>query len=188
MNITENGAIVPGATSTFSYFLTQSGAEKMKALKNVISVTRHFLPKGAPNPDELDPIFPNDRANFPFNVDNYGPIVIPKKGVTVKITPENIALYKRIIRVYEGDKDVDTVSVKDNKVYVDGKELSQYTFKMNYYWMMGDNRHNSEDSRYWGFVPEDHVVGKAWFIWMSWDGNADFPSEIRWSRLFHFIH
>jgi signal peptidase I len=182
MDVTEGGPA--NEPAVFDYHLTAANAEKMSHMKNVINITQNIYPKG----QVADPLFPYDPDHFPYNVDNYGPLVIPKKGVTVNITPENMAIYKRIITVYEGNKDVDTMEVKDNKVFFDGKEITQYTFKMNYYWMMGDNRHNSADSRYWGFVPEDHIVGKAWLIWMSWDSNADFPSEIRWSRLFHFIH
>jgi len=182
MDVTEGGPTNDAAV--FDYHLTQANAEKISHMKNVLSVKENIYPKGQVE----DPLFPYDEAHFSYNVDNYGPIVIPKKGVTVTLTPENIAIYKRIITVYEGNKDVDTIDVKDNKIFLDGKEITQYTFKMNYYWMMGDNRHNSADSRYWGFVPEDHIVGKAWLIWMSWDSNADFPNEIRWSRLFHFIH
>jgi len=132
-----------------------------------------------------DAIFPADPRHFPFNLDNYGPIVIPKKGVTIDISTDNIALYQRLISQYENHKlDV----TKDGKIIIDGKEAKQYTFAMNYYWMMGDNRHNSQDSRYWGFVPEDHIVGKAWFIWMSWSKNGSLGSKIRWDRLFHGIH
>jgi signal peptidase I len=94
-------------------------------------------------------------------------------------------LYHRLITQYEGH----TLDVtRDGKINIDGKETTQYTFKMNYYWMMGDNRHNSLDSRYWGYVPEDHIVGKAWFIWMSWNSGGSIPGKIRWSRLFHGIH
>jgi signal peptidase I len=109
--------------------------------------------------------------------DNYGPIWIPRKGATITLTPENYPIYNRAIRVFEHN----TLEVKEGKFYLNGQPATQYTFKMNYYWMMGDNRHGSQDSRYWGFVPEDHVVGEAWLIWMSWNKG------IRWSRLFQKI-
>ena len=115
--------------------------------------------------------------------DNYGPIWIPKKGATVKLDMNNIAIYERPIHVYEGND----LKVVNGNIYINGKVAHSYTFKMDYYWMMGDNRHNSADSRYWGFVPEDHIVGKPIFIW--WSHNPDHPgfSGIRWSRLFNFV-
>lgn len=112
--------------------------------------------------------------------DNYGPIYIPRKGVTTPLTFENLPLYERIIKNYEGN----TLEVKDNTIYINGEAADSYTFKMNYYWMMGDNRHNSADSRYWGYVPEDHIVGKPMFIWLSWDKDANLFKKIRFSRLF----
>jgi signal peptidase I len=123
--------------------------------------------------------FPHDPKNFPFSVDNYGPIIVPKKGETVNINPSNIALYKRIIAAYEGN----LVEMKDSKIFINGKEVTSYTFKMDYYFMMGDNRDNSLDSRFWGFVPEDHIVGKPLFIWMS-SKNARMADGIRWERIF----
>lgn len=122
--------------------------------------------------------FPHDTANFKWNLDNFGPMTVPKKGTTVSISPKNIALYRRIIQVYEGNK----LEEKEGQIFINDKVATSYTFKMNYYWMMGDNRHNSLDSRFWGFVPEDHIVGKAWFVWMSYD-----PSGIRWSRLLRSV-
>ena len=112
---------------------------------------------------------------------------IPKKDATININQENLPLYKRIIEVYEGkEMGLDNkISLNGTNVLLNGSPLTQYTFKQNYYWMMGDNRHNSEDSRYWGFVPENHVVGKPVFIWMSWDSNAQgFFNKIRWERVF----
>jgi signal peptidase I len=126
-----------------------------------------------------------DRTHFPYDsihttwaVDNYGPIWVPKKGATITLTADNYSVYDRIINVYEHNK----AEWRDGKLYVNDVATNQYTFKMNYYWMMGDNRHGSQDSRFWGFVPEDHVVGEAWLIWMSWEHG------VRWSRLFHRIH
>ncbi len=115
--------------------------------------------------------------------DNYGPIWIPAKGKTIGLNMNNIAIYERPIHAYEGN----SVEVKNNNIYINGKLAHSYTFKMDYYWMMGDNRHNSADSRYWGFVPEDHIVGKPIFIWWSSDPDKKGFSGIRWSRLFNIV-
>ena len=125
-----------------------------------------------------------ERPDFPIDTvhswtkDNYGPIWVPKKDATITLTPQNYSIYSRIINVYEHN----SAEWKEGKLYINGAATNQYTFKMNYYWMMGDNRHGSQDSRFWGFVPEDHVVGEAWLIWMSWEHG------VRWSRLFRRIH
>ena len=100
------------------------------------------------------------------------------------MTHVNIEIYKRIIEIYEKN----TLEIIENNIYINGNLSNSYTFQMDYYWMMGDNRHNSLDSRYWGFVPEDHVVGKALFIWMSWDKNKKGINKIRWNRLFNAVH
>ena len=137
---------------------------------------------------KLAPELKNDML-YPLDVvtgwtrDNYGPIWIPKKGASVKLTMDNIAIYERPIQAYEHN----TLEVKGGKIYINGKQTDHYTFKMDYYWMMGDNRHNSADSRYWGFVPEDHIVGKPIFIWWSSDPDRRGFSGIRWSRLFNFV-
>ncbi len=115
--------------------------------------------------------------------DNYGPIWIPKKGETIKLDLQNLPIYERPIHVYEGND----LQVKDGNIYINGEKTDTYTFKMDYYWMMGDNRHNSADSRYWGFVPEDHIVGKPIFIWWSSDPDRHGAGGIRWSRLFRFV-
>lgn len=126
-------------------------------------------------------VFPHDPTHFPFNGDNYGPITVPKKGVTITLSPENYALYDRIIRIYEGN----TITANADGTYtINGQQTNQYTFKMDYYWMMGDNRHMSLDSRYWGFVPEDHVVGTPSFVWLSYADGEDNGGGIRWSRIF----
>jgi signal peptidase I len=127
----------------------------------------------------------NDLEIYPLNGnkhwtrDNYGPVWIPKKGEKIALTMDNIAVYERPIKVYEGND----LEIKDGKILINGQEAKEYTFKMDYYWMMGDNRHNSADSRYWGFVPEDHIVGKPIFIWWSSDPDRHGISGVRWSRL-----
>ncbi len=122
-------------------------------------------------------------GNMHWTRDNYGPVWIPKKGESIDLTLDNIAIYERPIRTYEGND----LMVKDGKIFINGEVATKYTFKMDYYWMMGDNRHNSLDSRYWGFVPEDHIVGKPIFIWWSSDPDRHGFSGIRWSRLFRFV-
>lgn len=140
----------------------------------IIQVNDYF---NKPNPSGY---FPNDPKNFTdWTLDNYGPIYIPAKGETVTITPNNIALYRRIISTYDGN----TLKIENGNIYINGEIARTYTFKQDYYWAMGDNRHKSEDSRFWGFVPEHNVVGKPLFIWMSWN-NARLTDGIRWSRIF----
>ena len=119
-----------------------------------------------------------------WNLDNYGPLPIPKKGQTITLSPANAAIYFKIVARYEHNAGV---TWQNGMIYQNGQMLTRYTVKQNYYMMMGDNRHNSEDSRFWGFVPEDHVVGKAVLIWLSMDPNADFWHRIRWNRLFNII-
>ena len=116
--------------------------------------------------------------------DNYGPIWIPKRGATIELTPENLALYRRCIKNYEHNE----LEEKDGVVYINGEKATTYTFQYEYYWMMGDNRHNSADSRSWGFVPEDHIVGKPIMIWLSLDKDRSlFDGGIRWNRLFRWV-
>ena len=156
--------------------LTQRAAKKLAARKDIVAGIR--LNTDAQTGD-LYPL----NAYTGWTRDNYGPVWIPKKGATVKLNMKNIAVYERPIRAYEHND----LKVKDGQIYINGQLAHSYTFKMDYYWMMGDNRHNSADSRYWGFVPEDHIVGKPIFIW--WSHNPDHPgfSGIRWSRLFNFV-
>jgi signal peptidase I len=116
-----------------------------------------------------------------WQLDSYGPLPVPKKGQTIALTPANAAIYYKIVSQYEHNQGI---SWKDGMIQQNGRPLTRYTIKQNYYFMMGDNRHNSEDSRFWGFVPEDHIVGKAVFVWLSIDPYADFLHKIRWSRVF----
>ena len=155
--------------------LTKGNADLIKKFTNVTDVTPVYSSK-----EEYAPhIFPYNPV-YGWNEDNYGPIWMPVKGATVKIDTANLCLYERIINVYENNK----LRVDGNTIYINEKPVTSYTFKMNYYWMMGDNRHNSADSRYWGFVPEDHIVGKPKFIWLSLDKEAKGLKSVRWSRMF----
>ncbi len=128
---------------------------------------------------------------YPLNLykkwdrDNYGPVWIPAKGATLTLTDDNLPIYERCIEAYEGNK----LERRDDGIYINGQKTDTYTFRMDYYWMMGDNRHNSLDSRYWGFVPEDHVVGKPIVVWLSLDKDRGwFDGKIRWNRLFKWVH
>lgn len=169
-----------GMISSAEYYLplTKEMVEKLQKFPNVTSVTRS-LATGV-DPD----IFPFSPENYPWNVDNFGPLYVPKKGDRVELNMKTLPLYERIIEAFEGNK----LEVRDSIIYVNGQQADSYTFDMDYYWMMGDNRHRSADSRYWGFVPEDHIVGKAYFIWLSLDKDKSFLNKIRWNRIFRFIH
>lgn len=192
LNITDYGNL-PFSSTT----MTKDAANTLKGYSNVKSITQNIAKKGVTDPAGMvyptnpnHPIGPQSLfldgklPNYKWNVDNYGPIIVPKKGWTVKLDSMTYPLYVRCIGVYENNK----VEVKGSDIYINGQKTNTYTFKMNYYWMMGDNRHDSDDSRFWGFVPEDHIVGKALFIWMSWDDNASFFGKIRWSRLFRGVN
>lgn len=164
---------VDPTTSTYRFNLTPGDSAALARFSIVKSISRYQA-------TGVDPtVFPQDSAHFKWDADHYGPIYIPKKGATVHLDMANIALYQRLIDVYEDNE----FAIRDSVIYINGKPADHYTFKMNYYWMMGDNRDNSLDSRFWGFVPENHVVGKAWFIWMSYGDHG-----IRWSRLLSGIH
>jgi signal peptidase I len=150
--------------------MTQGEKKKVEALKNVIKVEVQI------NQVSND-LYPYYDTTAHWSVDNFGPLWVPKKGVSIPLTPDNYIRYERCISTYEGN----VVETKNGKVFINGLEATQYTFKYDYYWLMGDNRHNSLDSRYWGFVPEDHVVGKASMIWFSWEKGP------RWKRFFNVI-
>lgn len=157
-------------------------AEAISKIGNVTSITMNIDSYPPDYPDSPLMLFPFTES-FKWTRDNYGPIYIPQKGATVDLTLENLPLYSRIISAYEGND----LQVKDGNILINGEIAPSYTFAMDYYFMMGDNRHNSLDSRYWGFVPEDHIVGKPRVIWFSTDKNKPFPKNIRWKRLFKFV-
>ena len=166
---------IEGSGSRMAILMTSENYKKLDGMKFVTSKERLTYAK-----DDHDPnFFPSDNQ-YSWNLDNFGPIWIPKKGVTIQLNTKNLPLYRRIIGVYEGND----LKVKDGEIYINGAVAKEYTFKMDYFWMMGDNRYNSADSRYWGFVPEDHVVGKASFVWLSLDKNKSFLAKIRWNRFF----
>ncbi|MBP6827125.1 MAG: signal peptidase I [Saprospiraceae bacterium] len=153
--------------------LDDTQVEKIKSLGSTVTI----VPQDRREPGY---VFPNDSKRYGgWTVDDFGPIYIPKKGATTPLNLDNLPFYKRIITTFEGNQ----LAVRDGKIYINGQETSSYTFKENYYWMMGDNRHNSEDSRIWGYVPEDHIVGKPLFIWFS-TKNGNIREGINWNRIF----
>ena len=168
---------------------TPEAAEQLRALPFIDDVSVATINADGTlsklNADNVNPrIFP-DADITPWNQDFYGPLHVPAEGETITINKENLAKYETVITNYEGNEDV---RIEDDRLFINGQEITSYTFKQDYYFMMGDNRHNSEDSRFWGFVPEDHIVGKAFFIWLSIDPNESFLNKIRWRRFFNMIH
>ena len=162
--------------------LTAEMLEKVSKLPSVVSVTQNIDVYPADYPDSWMTIFPFTQ-NYRWTRDNFGPLWIPASGATVELTMENLPLYERIITSYEGN----SLELVDGEIYINGEKAQSYTFAQDYYFMMGDNRHNSLDSRYWGFVPEDHIVGKPALIWLSINGTKKFPNNIRWRRFLKFV-
>jgi len=173
-NITEGGLI--SDKGDYSFSLTDINYSKIKGLKNVVSIKKNI------EKNELwdETIFPYS-TDYPWNIDNFGALYIPKKGDTLKLDTTTIVLYRRLISVYENNK----LEYKNNKIIINGKITNHYITKMNYYFVMGDNRHNSMDSRYWGFLPEDHIVGKAWIVFYSYNKTKQ---KSRWDRGFKKIN
>ena len=171
INESDNGSDLEGAPPTYTVNLTQKEKAILEKSDVVSSIKPYYV--STPNPMEY---FPYDTIHK-WAVDNYGPIWIPKKGARLALTKENFSIYERTIRVYENNEFYE----QGGKFFLNGKEVNEYTFRMDYFWMMGDNRQGSQDSRYWGFVPEDRIVGKAWMIWFSWEGGP------RWKRLFNIV-
>lgn len=180
-DITDGFSYNPQNNIFFIQSLSEENFKKFKNHPNVASIER-FVDSSKTSSNA---IFPNNGKHVWTN-DFMGPVYIPKKGATVKLTPESMPFYRRIIEVYEGSEmGIDNkLSLNGTQVLLNGKPKDSYTFRQNYYWMMGDNRNNSEDSRYWGYVPENHIVGKPVFIWLSLDPNASGFDKIRWNRMF----
>ncbi|SOE24131.1 signal peptidase I [Spirosomataceae bacterium TFI 002] len=180
--VTERGSRSENGKYYYAINATEAACSDLKSLDFINDVYPDIIPA-----DDLNTpykTFPYNTEFFNWNRDNFGEVTIPKEGMTIQLTPENIALYKGVITTFDHNNNAE---VKDGKIFIDGKEITSYTFKQNYYFMMGDNRYESDDSRFWGFVPEDHVVGKAVFIWMSIDADGTFLNKIRWKRLFSII-
>jgi signal peptidase I len=170
------------SNDVFGYILytTKDIAEGLKRHDFVKSVTRIFA-----QPGQKEPYFYPNRTDLRWNKDQYGPIMVPGKGTTINLTAQNVAMYGEVIKCYESNKNV---RLDGENIFLGGQIIKKYTFKQDYYFMMGDNRHQSADSRYWGFVPRDHIVGKAVFVWMSIDPNpVRLIDKLRWKRLFRVI-
>lgn len=173
MDITDGAGFMDAEKrdTLFIAALTATNAERLQHIPGITGVQKIISKEVEPG------IFPHINK---WNRDNFGPIYIPQQGKTVPLNLETLPFYKAIITDYEKN----ILQVTGSEIRINGKIATSYTFQQNYYWMMGDNRHNSEDSRYWGYVPENHVVGKPTFIWMSYDSNGKGLKKIRWDRLF----
>jgi signal peptidase I len=169
--------------STSGYLLSITPKLAQQLLDDHVAAKIEFLDVSDRRFNPL--LFPTAKYSQSWTVDNYGPLWIPKEGSTITLNAYNIETYESTIRDYEG---WDNVEKKGDHLLIDGKPVKEYTFKQNYYFMMGDNRHNSQDSRFWGFVPEDHIVGKAFVIWLSMDPGETLFHKVRWNRLFNLIH
>jgi len=179
LEITDTDQMYDPYMKSYVFALTREQASDVRNLSNITKVT--LFENTNRNLSYLS-FFPYD-PSFTWNEDNFGPLVIPRKGMSVDLTLENLPVYRRIIEAFEKNK----LDIKDGIIYVNNKPSDSYTFSLNYYFMMGDNRHNSADSRIWGFVPEDHIVGKAVLVWLSLDKNKDSFKKIRWNRMFKKI-
>ena len=173
----ENGKIY------YSINATESALAELKKYDFVTNIFPDIIAKGDTS-DQNYNAFPHQTTLFSNNRDNFEPFTVPKKGMKIQLTDKNIAMYKSVITVFDLNKNAE---YKNGKIFIDGKQVNEYTFNQDYFFMMGDNRYESDDSRFWGFVPADHIVGKAVFIWMSIDANGSLLNKIRWSRLFSLI-
>lgn len=183
LGLDSNDVVYLGRTieskAAYDMVLTEKQVEEIKSEPFVESVTDN----SSAHENSTFPIFPTMKDKE-WNSDNYGPLTVPEKGMKMIVNDSTLNVYGEIIQLYEGH---DNVSIANGKLSIDGKEVSDYTFHQNYYFMMGDNRHQSLDSRYWGFVPEDHILGKPLFIWFSLADDGDLLHKIRWNRIFKTI-